>query len=67
MRPGGRAPRAEAAALELRMQLQLAGDLPDVVRLLGADERDPDAGAPGAARAADAVHVAVAVRRAGRS
>ena len=34
----GRAPRAEPAALELGVQLQLAGDVPDVVRLLGADE-----------------------------
>ena len=38
VRAGGRAPRAEPAALELGVELQLAGDVPDVVRLLGADE-----------------------------
>jgi hypothetical protein len=43
------------------MQLQLTGDLPYVVRLLGPDERDPDAGLTGAGCAADAVHVAVPV------
>src|SRR5690606_11164959 len=51
----------EAGPLELAVELQLAGDLRDVPGLLGADERDADPGAPGAARAPDAVDVALAV------
>ena len=50
-------------ASELALELEVAGDLRDVGRVLAADVRDADAGAAGAARAADAVHVALAVLR----
>src|SRR4051812_1181437 len=46
---------------ELLAEPQGAGDLAHVARLLGADERDPDPGAPRATGAADPVHVALAV------
>ena len=40
---------------------ELAGELGHVAMLVGGHERDPDAGAPGAARTPDAVHVGFAV------
>src|SRR3954452_20431225 len=60
----GRARRAgpgEAGLRELALELQRSRDLLDVGCLGGADERDADAGAPGARGAARAVHVALAV------
>src|SRR6266516_2347315 len=61
MRAGRRAARAETALLELCVELQLTGDVPDPMCLLGANERDADARLPGAGRATDAVDVAVGV------
>ena len=52
---------------ELGLQPELVRDLLEVADVLGAEERDADAGAAGAAGAADAVDVALAVGRAGRS
>ena len=47
--------------VELAAQAQVGRDAGEVLRLLGAVERDADAGAARAARPADAVDVAVAV------
>src|SRR3954453_15989271 len=55
--------RAEAGVRTLVVQLQVAGDLAHVLGLVAHHERDADARAPRAARAAVAVHVGVAILR----
>ena len=63
-RAGRRSRRAERGSPRTRARAAARPRSRSTSRgLLGADERDADAGAPGAAGAADAVHVAVAVLR----
>ena len=50
-----------ARAAEAVIEPELAGELRDVAVLVWRQERDPDARAAGAAGAADAVHVGLAV------
>ena len=49
------------AQLELVAQAEVLGDPPHVAHLVGEDEADADAAGPGAAGAADAVDVSVAI------
>src|SRR4051795_3328327 len=53
--------RGASRLVELAAQAQVGGDAAEVLRLLGAVERDADAAASRAAGAPDAVHVALAV------
>src|SRR5690349_4645863 len=53
--------RGAIGRVELAAEAQVARDPAHVARLLGAEERDADAGVPGAAGAPDPVDVALAV------
>jgi len=50
----------EAGGRPLVLEVELPGDPPDVLGLVGHHERDADSGRAGAARAPDAVHVVLA-------